>query len=299
MTNILEKLAEADKDAYKPFQPYEEETIISLALDHPEFFTGIGRFMQPSMFARGECQWVMAEILNNFEKFGVVPTRPILKSRLVNSFTEDDPHELVSAVIDRLSDPREVPIIKDTLLRWAKDRAYGLLYSEEAQEAYARGDYEQLEQIVKQANRIADIGQDGFWFFDQYEALFDPEVIDHRTTGFPHLDTMLNNGGPSPKEVVCWLAGTNVGKCLSLQSKIIEKNLSRIFELELEDGTILQLAGFRKVQTARGMVRVCDLTDEDEITETPTETDGTVELSDLRICDATGYAPEYYNDAST
>lgn len=221
MTNTLTKLAEADKEAYTPFRPYEEETIISLALDHPEFFTGIGRFMQPSMFARAECQWVMAEILNNYEKFGVIPTRPMLKDRLMNSFTEDDPYELVLSVIQRLSDQREVPIIKDTLLRWAKDRAYGLLYSEEAQEAYARGEYEQLEQIVKQANRIADIGQEGFWFFEQYEALFDPEIIEHRTTGFPHLDQMLNNGGPSPKEVICWLAGTNVGKSILLCNNAI------------------------------------------------------------------------------
>ena len=299
MTNTLAKLAAEGADTHKPFGPYEEEAIVSLALDHPEFFTSVGRFLTPAMFSRLECQWVMAEILNIYEKYGVVPTRPMLKDRLIKSFTEDDPHEIVLKTIDRASEPREIPIIKDTLLRWAKDRAYGLLFSDEAQDAYARGDYEQLEEIVQTANRIADVGKKGFWFFEHFEALFDPDVIEHRTTGFIRLDQMLNNGGPSPKEVVCWLAGTNVGKCLSLQSKIIEKNLSRIFELELEDGTILQLAGFRRIQTTRGMVRVCDLTNEDEITETPIETDGIIELSDLRICDAAGFTPEYYNDSST
>jgi hypothetical protein len=109
---------------------------------------------------------------------------------------------------------------------------------------------------------------------------------------------MLNNGGPSPKEVVCWLAPTNVGKCHSLQSKILEKRLSRIFELELDDGTIIKLAGFREVQTTRGIVKVCDLTDGDDITEIPIETDGVIELSDMRIQNDEGSTPEYYDDAS-
>ena len=221
MTNTLAKLAAEGASTPKPFGPYEEEAIVSLALDHPEFFTGIGRFLTPAMFARGECQWVIAEILNTYEKFGVVPTRPMLKDRLIKSFTEDDPHEIVLRIIDRPSEPREVPIIKDTLLRWAKDRAYGLLFSDEAQDAYARGDYDQLEEIVQTANRIADVGKKGFWFFEHFETLFEPDIIEHRTTGFMHLDQMLNNGGPSPKEVVCWLAGTNVGKSILLVNNAI------------------------------------------------------------------------------
>ena len=95
--------------------------------------------------------------------------------------------------------------------------------------------------------------------------LFKEDLIEHRTTGFPRLDAFLNNGGPSPKEVVCWLAPTNVGKCHTLQSKIFEERLSRIYEIELEDGTVKKIAGFRKVKTTRGLLRVCDLTDADDI----------------------------------
>jgi len=219
--NTLDKLASSTSDTIKPFGPYEEEAIISLALDLPQFFTGVGRFLQPAMFARIECQWAIAEILNTYEKHGVVPTRKLLKDRLLASFTEDDPYEAVLRVIEVPSDPRDTPLIKDTLLRWAKDRAYGLIYSDEAQDAYTRGDYEHLENIINQANRIADIGEKGFWFFDNYEKLFNPEVIEHRTTGFPYLDRMLNDGGPSPKEVLCWLGGTNVGKSILLCNNAI------------------------------------------------------------------------------
>jgi hypothetical protein len=300
MSTTLSKLQDLsdDSDEVKPFGPYQEEAIISLALDHPEFFTSVGRFMKPEMFSSLECRWVIAEILNSFEKHNVVPPRPLLRDKMVASLTEDDPWQRVLELVDRPSNPREVPIIKDTLLRWAQDRAYGLIYSEEAQDAYARGDYEELEAIVESANRIADVGQQAFWFLDNYEILFEPDIIDHKTTGFPSLDRKLNNGGPSAKEVCCWLAATNVGKCHTLKSKIIERDLSRIFDLELEDGTVIQLAGFREIQTARGMVKVCDLTDEDEIADIPTETDGTIELQDLRISNVGGYTSEYYNDSS-
>lgn len=207
--------------AERPFGNYEEEAIISLAIDFPEFFTSVGRFMTPDMFGRLECQFVMSKLLNSFEKYNIIPTRKILRDHIETELTEDDPFEDVLALVDRQSDPREVPIIKDTLLKWAKDKAFGLIYSEEAQDAYARGDYEYLESLMTDANRIADIGTTGFWFFENYPLLFDKDVIDHRTTGFPKLDAVLNNGGPSPKEVVCWMAPTNVGKSIMLCNNAI------------------------------------------------------------------------------
>lgn len=293
---LLESVPEPEE---RPFGSYQEEAIVSLALDHPEFFTAVGRFLKPSMFGRLECQWVMAEILNCFEKYEVVPTRQLLRDKVLRNMTEDEPFEDVLEIIARKSNPREVPMIKDTLLQWAKDKAFGLLYGDDAQDAYVRGDYEHLEKIVQDANRIADVGQRGFWFFEQFPILFEPDVIDHRTTGFPSLDRYLNNGGPSPKEVLCWLAATNVGKCHTLQSKIIEKNLSRIFELELEDGSVIKLAGFQRVQTARGLVRVCDLTDGDDITGIPTEENGSNEMPNLWIHDDGSCAYEHNDESSS
>jgi len=215
---LLDSVPEPEE---RPFGSYQEEAIVSLALDHPEFFTAVGRFLKPTMFGRLECQWVMAEILNCFEKYEVVPTKKLLRDKVLRSMTEDEPFEDVLEIISRKSNPREVPMIKDTLLQWARDKAFGLLYSDDAQDAYVRGEYDHLEKIVQDANRIADVGQRGFWFFDQYKVLFEPDVIDHRTTGFPSLDRYLNNGGPSPKEVVCWLAATNVGKSIVLCNNAI------------------------------------------------------------------------------
>lgn len=223
MTTTLERLQglDNDSDEVRPFGSYQEEAIIALSLDHPEFFTSVARFMKPEMFAGLECRWIVAEILNAFEKHNVVPSRPMLRDKLVGTLTEDDPWQKILNLVDTPSNPREVPLIKDTLLKWAQDRAYGLIYSEEAQDAYARGAYDELESIIHDANRIADVGQSGFWFLENYPLLFEPDAIDHRTTGFPKLDRLLNHGGPSPKEVVCWLAATNVGKSILLCNNAI------------------------------------------------------------------------------
>ena len=60
-TGILNNLnQEADESG--EFGKYQEEAIISLALDFPEFFTSVGRFMTPSMFTRVETQYVIAHI---------------------------------------------------------------------------------------------------------------------------------------------------------------------------------------------------------------------------------------------
>lgn len=220
--NTLEKLeALTETEAQKPFGAYQEEAIISLALDHPEFFNAAARFIKPDHFGRLECKWIMAEILNSFEKFNVIPTRKWLRGHLEQLVTEDDKYDEIFRLVDRKSDPREVPLIKDTLLKWSKERAYGLLYADEAVEAYHRGDFAHLEQIVQEANRIADVGTAGFWFFENMETLFQPDIIQHQTTGFARLDRLLNNGGPSRKEVVCWLAGTNVGKSIMLCNNAI------------------------------------------------------------------------------
>jgi replicative DNA helicase len=218
VTDILNKLDDVDENV---FGKYQEEAIVSLALDLPEFFSSVGRFITPSMFSRVETQYIMANILNEIEKNGTIPTRKLFKDHIEKTITEDEPFEEVLRIIDRKSNPREVPMIKDTLIKWAKSKAYGMVYSEEVQDAYYRGDYSQLEAIIDEAHKIADVGDNGFWFFEEAEFLFGEDAIEHRTTGFAKLDKMLNNGGPSPGEVVCWMAPTNVGKSILLVNNAI------------------------------------------------------------------------------
>jgi len=214
--SVVDKLDILNQENNTQFAEYEEEAIVSLALDHPDLFMSAARFMKPDMFARLEVRMIIAEILNSYDEFSVIPTRKLLRSRLERYITVDDKFEEIFRIVDRQSEPREVPIIKDTLLKWSRTRAFGLLYSEEAVAAYHRGDFTYLEEIVQNANRIADVGNNGLWFFEDYQLLFQPDIVQHKTTGFPKLDKCLNNGGPSAKEVVIYMASTNVGKSILL-----------------------------------------------------------------------------------
>ena len=216
-----ELILQSAKESGGAFDKYQEEAIISLALDHPEFFTNIGAYIKPNLFLRPECQYVMAHILNAYEKYGIVPSRQILRSKIVKELTVDDNYRDVLLLLDRKSDHREVPIIKEELIKWARQRSFGLLYSEEAIASYHEGDFEALEKIFTEANKIVDIGEGGFWLFKSLETLFEPQANVHLTTGFPRLDSVLNDGGPSLKEVLCWMAPTGVGKSILLINNAI------------------------------------------------------------------------------
>jgi replicative DNA helicase len=176
----------------------------------------MSQFIKPDMFGRLEARYVMAELLNMIEKYNVVPTRPVLREHIESKLSVDDPFEQVLQLVDRKSDYREVPIIKDLLLSWARKKAFGQIYTTEAMDAYKEGNYDHIEKLVNEANKITDVGNTKFSFLDSIDILFEPDTIAHRTTGFSRLDKVLNNGGPSPKEVICWLAPTNVGKSILL-----------------------------------------------------------------------------------
>jgi hypothetical protein len=253
-----------------PFGEYEEEAIASLIIDHPEFFTSVGRFLNNQLFSRTEVQYVIAHILSYYEEYGVFPTRGLLLDTIKRSLTVDDyGYEDIIAIAARKSDPREIPALKERLIEWARTKAYGILYDTDTIAKYNAGDFDAIEEVFNRARNIQDIGSGTFWFFEDVEKLFVESTIENFTTGFTMLDRYMHEGGPSRKEMLVWMAPTGVGKCHTLQSKIIEKQLSRIFELELEDGTVFKIAGFREVQTARGRVKVCHLTEDDDIIKIP------------------------------
>lgn len=266
------------------FSDSDEKNIIALALGHPEFFTAAAPYLTPEAFTNPGYRMVFAIIMNYYEKYSTIPTRKTLIEELTERqrYNYDEYFDTIFDAIKYKLDPRDTPIIRDNLLNWAKARAYARLFDPDVRDAHQRGDYEYIEKIVAAAGRISDVTETGFWMFENIEALFKPDAIKHRTTGFQRLDRLLNNGGPSPKEVVCWLAATNVGKCHSSQTLIIEKRLSRIYELEMEDGSVVKFRGSREVQTLRGAVKVCDLTVSDELTEVPAGDDSwDLELQDV------------------
>lgn len=205
-----------------PFGKYEEEAILSLMLDHPEFFSSISQHLSPKLFTRPEVQYVVAAVLNYYEDYSVFPTRALLHDIIAKKLTVDDPiADDVLKIIDRESDPREIPALKDKLLTWAKSSTLKVLYDPDTIKRFHNGDLQYIEDIFDQCNTIQDIGKEGFWFFDNIERLFIEEEVEHLTTGIAQLDNDLNEGGPSRKEMVVWMAPTGVGKSIMLANNAV------------------------------------------------------------------------------
>lgn len=200
----------------KPFGPNEESAIISLAFDAPEFFCQVGKFMKHKYFQKLHNQFVYGIIEDYFEKYNCVPTREIALDVAHKNLTVDDDYKPIIAAINRKSNPREIQAIKDTLLKWTKAKAYGLVYSDDAMQAWMRKDFETIDQIYEQARQITDVSKSGINFFDSIPTLFEVESEIKLTTGFSQLDLFINEGGPTRGDVFLWMAPTGVGKSIML-----------------------------------------------------------------------------------
>lgn len=220
--STLDKLHSLQAKDDHPFSNYEEHAILALAFDFPEFVVSAIKYLDPALFNDIPAKFVIAEILNYYEKYEQVPTRPLIKKILEDQLTEADPYEEIFAILERKSNPREIPYIKDSLVKWSKHKTYALLFEDEARDAYLSGNYEYIDKLIEKANRVIDAKARGIWFLQEFNKLFSPLAVRHRTTGFKQLDSILNNGGPSPKEIVCYLAPTNVGKSLALCVSAVE-----------------------------------------------------------------------------
>jgi len=198
------------------FGPAEEEAIVSLIMEHPETFIPMSRFITPDLFRGMAAKYVIGMLKQEYDAYGSVPTRPMFRDKVVRTLETGDPYQEILDLIEREGDPRDIIRIRDRLKDWVQHQTLGLLYSEEALDAHARGDYEYLEKIMEDAQRVALLADTGFWFFDQYEEILADNALEHIDTGFDKLNELLNGGGPSPKEVVIWLAPTGVGKTLMM-----------------------------------------------------------------------------------
>ena len=222
----IEVIEEEQQSETRPFGSTQETGIVSLAFDEPEFFVSVAPYLNVESFRDLETKYVYMLIDNNFIKHGVVLSRDMCRDLALKEFDADSDYQGILDLIDRKSDPREVPVIKETLVDWARDRAYAKIYSTEMIEAYERGEYGRLVEIIESASKISDFSTEGLWFFDQIESLFQENKEEKFTTGFDRLDSMLNEGGPTRKDVLCWMAPTGVGKSILLVNTAIA-NLRR------------------------------------------------------------------------
>lgn len=199
-----------------PFGPSTEKSIISLAFDHPDFFSSVGSYLSDKHFRLVETRYLFVLIKQMWDETGFVPTKSMLRDRALKELTVDDNYEPILEIIDREPNKREVPFVKKEMTNFARDRAFGVLFSEEGINAYEAQDYDRLELIFNEARKITDVTTNGLTFFDELNILWDQDDRTVFTCGFPKLDRLIEGGGPAKGEVFCWMAPTGVGKSILL-----------------------------------------------------------------------------------
>lgn len=225
--SVLDKVLDdgAADEVTPPFGKNEEEAIASLLIDHPEFFSNIMPYLSDKLFARGEVKYVVANIINYYEEFQVFPTRGLLRDRVARQLTVDSGCvDDILEIIDRKSNPREVPAMRARIGEWAKHKAYDALFSNETVAKFHAGDYAYIEEVFEKARRVQEVGGKSLWFFDELEKLFVDDASERFTTGSILLNKYLNDGGPGRKEMLVWMAPTGVGKSIMLVNNAIDNS---------------------------------------------------------------------------
>jgi replicative DNA helicase len=216
MPEIKIQDAVLEESSNKNFGPNVEKAIISLIFDQPEFMMAIMPYMKIDFFQTVAAKQIFNIVYYFFEKNQQIITRALCRDQLAEALTAEVNTEEVFELVDRESEPREVPIIRDIMSDWAKKKAYGQIFSEETNMAYENNDFAAIEKIIEEAHKISSMNAVAHSFFDETDELFVESVVDHLTTGFPALDKVINEGGPARKETFCWMAPTGVGKSIAL-----------------------------------------------------------------------------------
>jgi replicative DNA helicase len=248
MSSWTATIVEQDKT---PFEDSEEEAIVSLVLEHPDFYSSVGHYITPDLFQRADARYVMGVVCELFQKYESLPPKKIVADAVLKTLTVDSDYEPIKKLLKRRCDPREVQHVRDMIRDWAKDKAYEKLFTDGA-EAFADRDYTEIDQLLEKAQRITDPSGEELWFFESLDLIFHKDLKDHFSTGFHELDMYINadqNGiGPSRKEVLCWMAATGVGKstilCNNGVQGIIDGHKVLHVTLELsKEQTMLRYAG--------------------------------------------------------
>lgn len=230
------------------FTKFEEENIILLALESPEFFYRISTFMKPTYFERPECQYLVNSLVEYYEKFQAIPTKELIENHIAKDLSADD--EVTGPLLEVLNkklDPRNSPFIRDLVITWAKKKQIAMLYDDEVMEKVKNNDFEDVFSIIDEASKIQDTIIKPFRFFKDIDRLFIVEERDYFTTCSKRLDAKFHGKGPARREVMLWVAPTGVGKSIMLVNTGVANLLNgkNVLHITLENSA--ELTGNRYI----------------------------------------------------
>mgnify|MGYP000626703709 CR=1 FL=1 len=221
------------------FGSYEEGAFIALFIDYPETFYGVAEHITPENFTRPEAQYILTRLLMEFQSHGQIPSRALLRDQITKHLIVGEFDKDVVELLDTPVNERDVASLRGTIFTWAKNKAYGKLYTPETIRAYEEGKVEVIDKIVEDAHKISNVTVEPLWVLERAEELIQPNAIEKLSTGFKKLDMTLNEGGPSSGEVLCYMAPPNVGKSAVLINSAVNSALldynTLLFSLEMTD----------------------------------------------------------------
>lgn len=200
------------------FTEFEEDQIVLLAIESPDFFYRIAKFMKPDYFDVEVNQYIMSTYLEYYEEYDATPTKEVLKNIMYKELNQDDDlASPVMAVIDAELDFRNSKYIRKNVISWAKTKQLSMLYHEDVMTQIKEGNSDSVEQILEDAAAISEVVIIPFKFFEDVDELFIEDSRDYFTSGFSRVNEMIHDGnGPARREVFTWVAPTGVGKSIML-----------------------------------------------------------------------------------
>lgn len=221
------------------FTDFEEEQIVLLALDSPDFFHRIVRFMKPEYFENEELQYIMHSYLEYYEKYEEVPTREVISDIIYKDLKADEElSEPIIKILEKNIDPRNSQYIRDQVVRWARIQQMSIIYDEEIMTQAQDGNWEAVDEVIQEAARISDVVIKPFRFFKDIDELFIEDEREHFTSGFTRIDNCIHDGrGPARREVYIWMAPTGVGKSIMLVNTALVNVLQgkKVLHVSLEN----------------------------------------------------------------
>ena len=84
----------------KEFGDYEEVALVSLFIDYPEVYQGVYEYIKPETMSKPEVSYILAILNEEQIKHGQIPTRALLRDRIIRTLTADDVHQqsLISSI---------------------------------------------------------------------------------------------------------------------------------------------------------------------------------------------------------
>lgn len=242
----LEQLTNPDNIIVDESYKYNEEfqrSIVGLVLNDRWFAIQSKDLVKPAYFLDERHQLLCRIVFNHLEKYGTIPSKPIVLQELKDSLSEkDDKTKYHYSTETEMIYKKYVPgldsrqVFLDKILTFAKlmglkdafNKSLDLIKKNPESEKT----WTEIQELLKKAilvERNFEVGLDYFQTFEErYKRMENEEgTREHFTSGFDLIDAALIGGGPHRGEIYSWIGLSGSGKSLALVGAAL-KNVKQL-----------------------------------------------------------------------